>query len=845
MPMRQSLLLAERPLGGKPEHLANEEGAARELLHLPTEFDDVRLILRRWQSVRPATGGLPQYEEMALGSIGRFADEMAVVRKFDGDQPVILRAGSRFQAIVGDICIGRATAELSVAHALAIDEALSAAQEAGLPRLALCRALVDGMVSTVETLALPLACRWPGSYFLLFLRPRRSQLNLARLLINATREGIMALSAIKRDGTVRDFSILSINDAAAQHLDSQADLLQSSLLSEALRHSGLSHALDSFRRAAQMRRATTFELEYTRREMHASLQVGVAVADDILAVTLTDVGELKARETLFRSLFDENPVPMYVSDESGARFLNVNDAALKLYGYEREAFLARGAESLREHAAAPTQHGGETSQRHLTADGSALDVLEYTRSIVVDAAPATLSTIVDVTERKRAEEHVTFLAHHDPLTGVANRTLFTRELVRTARQDGAFAVLLVDLDDFKVVNDTRGHAAGDALLVEITTRLQKLLRRTDLVARLGGDEFAVLLPGAASRDVVNGLASRLLAEIAAIRRVDGVDVSVTASVGAALFPQDATDTESLLKCADLALYRAKNRGKGSCSFFEPEMDSQVRERRTLEMELRGADIEREFELHFQPIFAVQSGQLRGFEALLRWNNPLRGMVSPGIFVPLAEETGMIDVLGRWVAQEACRQAAGWPESLVVAVNVSPIQFRRGELVATIADALARSGLEPTRLEIEVTESVLLADTEANLAILRRIRDLGVRIALDDFGTGYSSMSYLRRFPFSRLKIDRSFIREIGGSPESLAIVRAIIGLGTSLGIDTTAEGVETLEQLHALQKEQCGELQGFLFSPPVAAAKVGAIIASSLADTASKMKEEQILNPAA
>jgi EAL domain-containing protein (putative c-di-GMP-specific phosphodiesterase class I) len=242
------------------------------------------------------------------------------------------------------------------------------------------------------------------------------------------------------------------------------------------------------------------------------------------------------------------------------------------------------------------------------------------------------------------------------------------------------------------------------------------------------------------------------------------------------------------------------------------------------MELRGADIEKEFELHFQPIFAVQSGQLRGFEALLRWNSPKRGMISPAVFIPLAEETGMIHELGRWVVAEACRQAASWPERLVVAVNVSPVQFRRGDLVANIGEALARSRLTPTRLEIEVTESVLLADSEANLAILRRIRELGARIALDDFGTGYSSMSYLRRFPFSRLKIDRSFIREIGGSPESLAIVRAIIGLGTSLGIDTTAEGVETMEQLNALRQENCGELQGFLFSPPVASAKVSDII---------------------
>ena len=797
---------------------------------IATEFDDVKLILRRWHAARPDRDTLPQYEELALGSIGRFADEMAVIRRLDGGEPTFLRAGARFESIVGTPCIGKPAQALIHAYAFSITEALEAAHEAAGPRMVLCRALVDGMVSTVETLVLPLSCRWPGDYFMVFLRPRRNQLNLARLLINATREGIMALSAVERDGEIRDFYILSINDAAASYLGSRADLLQFTLLSEALAGPGLSPALERFRQAAR-RRIAPFELEYDLAGDQISLQVGVAVADDILAVTLTHVGELKARETLFRSLFDENPVPMYVRDQAGEKFLNVNDAALRLYGYQREEFFEQGFAGLcPDNAEAAQTQSAEAARRHITADGRFLEIVEYARSIIVDNAPATLSTIVDMTERKRAEEHVTFLAHHDPLTGVANRTVFTRELERAAaatQQHGSpFAVLLIDLDDFKIVNDTMGHAAGDALLVEVTTRLQKLVRKSDIVARLGGDEFAILLPGAASRAVVDGLAARLLGEIARVQTIDGNEIAITASVGAALAPDDSTDTESLLKCADLALYRAKNEGKGSFRFFEPEMDMQQRERRELEMELRAADIEAEFELHYQPIFAVQTGQLRGFEALLRWRNPRRGMVSPGVFIPLAEETGMIDALGRWVVETACREAADWPDPLVVAVNVSAVQFRRGELVEMVGAALARSRLKPGRLEIEVTESVLLADSEANLAILRRIRDLGVRIALDDFGTGYSSMSYLRQFPFSRLKIDRSFVREIGDSPESLAIVRAIIGLGTSLGIDTTAEGVETVAQLEALQSEQCGELQGFLFSPPVASESVGDIIAA-------------------
>jgi diguanylate cyclase (GGDEF)-like protein/PAS domain S-box-containing protein len=513
------------------------------------------------------------------------------------------------------------------------------------------------------------------------------------------------------------------------------------------------------------------------------------------------------------------------------RFINVNEAALRLYGYGRSEFLGRVLSEIRAEGVTgrdSATHGREQVLRHRTADGREIDVIEYTSEILVDYKPATLSTIVDITERKRAEAHVTYLAHHDPLTGVANRTVFTRELERAAgglEQDGRrFGVVLIDLDDFKAVNDTQGHAAGDALLREVTSRLKKLAGKGDVIARLGGDEFAILMPTVKSSMEVEGLALRILRDIASIRRVDGVQVSAGASIGAAIAPDDAGDKDDLLKCADLALYRAKQSGKGAFRFFEPEMDHQRRERRALEAELRSAEIDREFELHYQPILSVRTGKLRGFEALLRWRNPRRGMVPPADFIPIAEETGMLDKLGRWVLIEACRQAATWPAELVLAVNVSPVQFRKGELVEAVGSALVRSGLDPQRLEIEITESVLLVDSAANLAILNQLRDRGVRIALDDFGTGYSSLSYLRQFPFSRLKIDRSFVREIGQSVESLAIIRAIIGLGSSLGIDTTAEGVETVSQLETLRAEKCGELQGFLFSPPVARENVADVI---------------------
>lgn len=799
-----------------------ESSTAEPAIAIDTEFDDVRLILRRWQAAR-VDDGLPPYEELTLGSIGRFADEVAVIRR-DGDAiHCVLRAGQRFRSVVGLRQTSQSLGDLPHVFTLSIGSAIDQARAAREPRLAVCRWLVDGKVSTIEIVALPLSCRWPGEYFLLFLRPRKSQFNLARLLINSTQEGIVGLSPVESDAG-DDFCILSINEAAARFLGSTVDGLQFTLLSDALRRIGISESPAALTGAVAGGRLTNFELAYELAGSSMVLQVGVDVADGVLAVTLTDVRDLKARETLFRSLFHDNPAPMYVRARGASGFLDVNEAALRLYGYDRAAFLERGLSDIRIEG----EEDRESVSRHRSADGGVIDVIEYVREIMVDGEPAVLSTIVDITERKRTEAHVTYLAHHDPLTGISNRTVFTRELERAAgslaRDKRGFGVILVDLDDFKTVNDTLGHAAGDALLVEAATRLRNLVRRSDVIARLGGDEFAILLPDTGARREIEGLASRILGEIASIQRIEGAAVSVGASIGVALAPDDAVDTEELLRCADLALYRAKQSGRGTFRFFEREMDRQHRERRALEMELRAARIESEFEVHYQPIVAVKTGRLRGFEALLRWRNPRRGTVSPAEFIPIAEETGIIDDLGRWVLLEACRQAAAWPAPLVVAVNVSPVQFRKGELVDTVDLALAMTGLEPARLEIEITESVLLADTSANLATLNQLRGRGVRVALDDFGTGYSSLSYVRQFPFHRLKIDRSFVREIGESPESLAIVRAIIGLGTSLGIDTTAEGVETVAQLEALRNENCGELQGYLFSPPVAGDDVAGII---------------------
>jgi diguanylate cyclase (GGDEF)-like protein/PAS domain S-box-containing protein len=810
-----------------------EQLPADEAIELPTEFDDVRYMLHCWQAARINTP-LPSYEDFTLGNMGRFADEIAVIHCLPGQPPRMLRAGKLVRSIIRlSDGVTPDLGHVPFVFRQAIMSAIGRSRYDGAPSLTLCRWLIESMVSTVEIVAFPLSCRWNGEYFLLMMRPRKAQLNLPKLLINASQQGILGLSPVMSDeGRPSDFYILSINDAAARFLGAQPERLQFTLLSQAFVRLDIADLPDGLLRAAKGEPIEPFELAYELEGNPLALQVGVNAADGILAVTLTDIRELKNRVTLFRSLFDDNPAPMYVRAHGEEGFLNVNEAALRLYGYEREKFLKLGVSDITIEAEDEELH--EAGLRHRTADGRALDVIEYSSEVMVEGRPATLSTIMDITERRRAEAHVTYLAHHDPLTGAANRTVFTREIERAAAKlaEGgrAFGVLMIDLDDFKVINDTLGHAAGDAVLVEVTKRLKKRLRDGDIVARLGGDEFAVFAPGLESREQIEVLARRIGQELALVTHIENRPVRISVSIGGAVAPVDATEADDLMRCADLALYRAKASTKGVVRFFEPEMDAQVSNRRALEMDLRNADVASQFEAHFQPIISVKTGKLCGFEALMRWRHPARGMVSPGEFIPIAEETGQINRLGRWMLREACQQAASWPDPLVVAVNVSPVQFRSEGLFEAIDEALRESGLAPSRLEIEITESVLLDDSADNLALLRRLRARGMRIALDDFGTGYSSLHYLKQFPFNRLKIDRSFVREIENSPESLAIVRAIIGLGASLGIDTTAEGVETAAQLETLRAEQCGELQGFLFSPPVAPANIAGIIGAFFGD---------------
>ena len=434
-------------------------------------------------------------------------------------------------------------------------------------------------------------------------------------------------------------------------------------------------------------------------------------------------------------------------------------------------------------------------------------------------------------ERMRAEEQISHMAHHDALTGLPNRVLFGSELERALSEwlpDETVAVFCLDLDRFKQVNDTLGHPVGDALLRAVADRLQSFVSDRILVARLGGDEFAVIQVGAEQPHESTGLGEQIIARLSEPYEIRGYQIVIGASVGVSLAPHDGDGADDLLKNADLALYRAKTEGRGTLRFFEPGMDAQMLARRELELDLRRALVNREFELYYQPLVNIDSDAICGFEALIRWNHPTRGMVSPVEFISLAEEVGEIESIGAWVLKTACREAATWPEEIKVAVNLSPLQFRSGSLVLHVMSALSASRLKAERLELEITEGLLLQDTEATLATLHQLRDLGVRISMDDFGTGYSSLSYLRKFPFDKIKIDRSFVRDLAETDGCMAIVRAVMDLGYGLGMSTTAEGVETAEQLAHLRREGCVEAQGYLISPPRPASAVAEMLFTQL-----------------
>jgi diguanylate cyclase (GGDEF)-like protein len=458
--------------------------------------------------------------------------------------------------------------------------------------------------------------------------------------------------------------------------------------------------------------------------------------------------------------------------------------------------------------------------------GETVEVQVETKDEIGRLAQSFNRMAAGIAERER---RITQLAFNDSLTGLPNRAFFRQhldlELKQAERRGRLVALLCVDLDNFKAVNDTLGHPAGDELLRAVALRLGANVGDA-MVARLGGDEFTVILTHRDAHEAAGAIAGRLIAALAEPFEIGNQQIAIGASVGIAMAPGDGADADTLLKNSDLALYQAKGEGGGTYRFFESEMNARAQARHRLESDLRRAIAAGQFELYYQPLYDLETNRIGSFEALIRWHHPSRGLVAPDEFIPLAEETGLIVPIGAWVIQEACRQAMKWPQEVRVAVNVSSVQFRKPGLTEVLMQALAASGLDPRRLEVEITESVFLESSEALMSVLHSLRNLGIRIALDDFGTGYSSLSYLQSFPFDKIKIDRSFIQQLLSRSGSTAIVRAITDLARALGMETTAEGVENPEQLAELRLHGCSSVQGYLFSRPVDAAGVFAALAA-------------------
>ncbi|WP_449384304.1 sensor domain-containing protein [Bradyrhizobium sp. UFLA05-112] len=550
-----------------------------------------------------------------------------------------------------------------------------------------------------------------------------------------------------------------------------------------------------------------------------------------------DITELKQREASFRLLFDGNPVPMIVCALDDERILGVNDAAVAHYGHSRAEFEKLTIRSLQAFDSELPWTSGRSSEeqaartwKHVKADGALIDLAIYSRQLTYADRPAVLLALMDITERKRAEARLAFMAQHDGLTGLPNRNLLRQQidemLLHTRRNTEKVAVLMLGLDNFKAVNDTLGHAIGDKLLRGVAKRLRSTLRDEDALARLNSDEFVIVQSGLTRPEDAVGLAKRLLEAIADPYLLDGHSVVIGASIGIAMAPGDGDDSEKLLKSADMALSRAKLDARGTFAFFEAALHAKAQSRRKIEVELRDAiqnDVLRPF---YQPLIDLSSGRITGFEALVRWPHAERGMVSPAEFIPVAEDTGLINLLGGLMLRRACADAATWPDDVRVAVNLSPLQFRSGNLLSMVTEALKHSGLPPLRLELEITETLLLEKSAQVLATLHALRALGVRISMDDFGTGYSSLSYLRSFPFDKIKIDQSFVRDLSANRESQAIIRSIVSLGKGLGVTITAEGVETEVELSCLRAEGCHEGQGFLFSKARPNAEIVSLLAA-------------------
>ena len=540
--------------------------------------------------------------------------------------------------------------------------------------------------------------------------------------------------------------------------------------------------------------------------------------------------ELEHTRSFLDTIIENVPSPIIVKSTSDMKYLLINRAAENYLGVGRGQILGKTAREIM-----PTSSAArfEREDRKLIASGRPIFLDEHTvetpgngnRIVTATRLPVTgadgksqylITVINDVTERKRDEARIAHLANHDTLTDLPNRAAFNECIAATVDlatiSGDSFAVLCMDLDRFKTVNDVFGHTTGDALLREVAHRLQTTCQGAFL-ARLGGDEFAIITSTGPQPAAAEALAERLSAALDTDIRIEGHDLRIALTIGVGIFPQDGRDATTLVANADAALFRAKSEARGSIRFFEVSMDRQLREKRVLQQDLRTAIARDEIDMHYQPQARIGGG-ITGFEALVRWHHPRHGLVPPGTFIPLAEESGIITQLGEWILRTACREAASWPRPLHISINLSPVQFQHGDLAQLVHQVLLETGLPPARLELEITEGVLIGDFTRAVSILRRLKNLGVRIAMDDFGTGYSSLSYLQSFPFDKIKIDQAFVANLSHSQQAATIIRAIIALGRGLNLPVVAEGVETEEQLEFLASEHCNEIQGYLVGRP-------------------------------